>query len=934
MAVNNDTTKQEKPTETEQAKEQPKQPAEAVQTPETAPLHNIVNRNIVDEMKTNYIDYSMSVIVSRALPDVRDGLKPSQRRILVVLNDLGLTPTAHYRKSAKICGDTTGNYHPHGESIVYPTLVKLAQEFSMRYRLVDGQGNFGSIDGDSPAQMRYTEARMTKITQELLRDLDKGTVLYTPNYDGTRLEPTVLPSAFPNLICNGAEGIAVGMATKIPPHNLGEVVDALQAMIEKGNKWKGSPIYNGLRKAREKTEKIPQVLPEKPLAYTDSYVNPKDPKFEEKLDELNTRLKAATQAESETENEERDSLYPKFESDITVEELMKFIPGPDFPTAGQIYNQKDIMEAYATGRGRVLMRAKASIVEANNGRYQIIVTEIPFEVNKAHLIEKIASLVKNKHIEGISDLRDESNREGIRVVIELKKAVQPKTVLNKLYKFTEMQKAYNTNMIALVNGQPETLSLKEILEYYIDHRIEVTIRKFEFEIAQAKYRAHILEGLKIALDHLDEVIKTIRASKTQEDAKANLIKKFDLTDVQAQAILDLQLRRLAALERQKIEDELKTVLSNIAALELLLADPDKILKTVATDLKELKEKHADERRTKVFKGKVDEIAEDDLVAAEETFVTLSHSGYIKRMPPNTYKVQNRGGKGVSGASIKEDDYIEYAITCNTHDNIIFFTNKGRAFEIRAYEIPEFSRTAKGIPAVNLIQLEQDERITSLLNRSKKGIVSEEDQQLGEAAQPNKFLFMATKSGTVKKTELSQFEKIRSTGIICIKLDKGDDLKWVKPTNGDTEVILVTKGGKSIRFHEKDVRETGRNTRGVMGIRLKGNDEVISMDAILKSMTMLLTVSENGNGKMTDLKEYATQGRGGQGVFTFRVTDKTGPLIAATTIDNLEKEMVIISREGQVIRSAVKQIPKLGRQTSGVRIMKMNAGDSVAAMAFI
>ncbi len=899
---------------------------------------NVVNRSIVEEMKTNYIDYSMSVIVSRALPDVRDGLKPSQRRVLVVLNDLGLTPGAHFRKSAKICGDTTGNYHPHGEAIVYPTMVKLAQDFSMRYRLVDGQGNFGSIDGDPPAQMRYTEARMTKYTQEMLSDLEKGTVLYAPNYDGTRLEPTVLPSAFPNLICNGVQGIAVGMATQIPPHNLSEVVDALVEMIKKGNKWTGKPIYNELRKTREKGEKVPQVLPQMPTDYLESYINKHDPNYSERYDEIKKQLtvnQVVEGAEPTDEAKEIVTIYPQFESDVTVEDLMQFIPGPDFPTAGAIYDQKEIMNAYATGRGRILMRAKASINEGNGGKYQIIVTEIPYEVNKAHLIEKIASLVKNKHIEGISDLRDESNREGIRIVIELKKAVQPKAVLNKLYKYTEMQKAFNANMIALVNGQPETLSLKELLEYYIDHRIEVTIRRNEFEIAQAKYRAHILEGLKIALDFLDEVIKTIRNSKTQEEAKENLIKKFKLTDVQAQAILDLQLRRLAALERKKIEEELKTVLNNIEALEALLSDPQKIILSIKNDLLDLKKRLGDERKTKVFKGKVNDIAEEDMVADEETFVTLSHSCYIKRLPPATYKLQKRGGKGIAGATTKEDDYIEQAITCQTHDNIIFFTNKGRAFEIKAYEIPEFSRTAKGVPAVNLIQLDQDERITALLNRSKKGILAEENFQEDQAtAKPKKFLFMATSSGTVKKTELSAFDKIRSTGLISIKLDPGDELKWVKPTSGEDDIMLVSRDGKCIRFNEKDVRETGRNTRGVRGIKLGKGDEAISMDVINKDKGYLLVLSEQGCGKMTELKQYATQGRGGQGVFTFRVTPKTGKLMIARVMDNPENEIVVMSKNCQVIRSTMQQIPKLQRHTSGVRVMKLNENDSVAALAFI
>ncbi|MEA3357396.1 MAG: DNA gyrase subunit A [Patescibacteria group bacterium] len=913
--------------------------------PKEAPKQeNIIQRSIIEEMKTSYIDYSMSVIVSRALPDVRDGLKPSQRRILVVLNDLGLAPNAHYRKSAKIAGDTTGNYHPHGESIVYPTMVKLAQKFNMRYILVDGQGNFGSIDGDPPAQMRYTEARMTKITQKILSGIDKGTVIYTPNYDGTRLEPSVLPSAIPNLICNGADGIAVGMATKIPPHNLGEVIDALASMLNMGNQWNGTAIYNTLRKDREKTEEIPLTLQNEPEDYISAYVNPQDPDFEKKTEEIKARLSLNAQNSKEEQPEKQGviTIYPQFESDITLEEIMKHIPGPDFPTYGQIYDREEIKNAYATGRGRILCRAKASIEEREKtSKFQIVVTEIPYQVNKAHLIEKIANLVKNKRITGISDLRDESDMQGIRVVIELKKTAQPKAVLNKLYKYTEMQKSYNANMIALVNGQPQTLTLKQILEHYLTHRTEVTIRKFEFELAQSKYRSHILEGLRIALDHLDEIIKTIRQSKTQEDAKQNLIKKFDLTEVQSQAILDLQLRRLAALEREKIEDEYKQIQATIKDLEGILAAPEKIFKVIKTDLQETKKKYADERRTKIYKGKIDEIAEEDMITSEETFITLSHSGYIKRMPPSTYKVQNRGGKGITGATTKEGDYIEHAMTCNTHDEILFFTNTGRTFAVKAYEIPEYGRTAKGIPAVNLIQLEQDEIITTLLSRGQKGVIdeakakNEDGQQPKTAVQPAKYLFMATKYGTVKKTSISQFQKIRSSGLISIKLDKGDELKWVRPSTGENNIILVTQYGRSILFNEKDVRPTGRNTRGVRGIKFqKEGDELVSMGIVRDEKHMLLTISENGSGKMTELKEYPLQGRAGQGVFTFRVTDKTGNVVIARILDQPQKELVMISRKGHVIRSKTKQIAQLKRQTSGVRMMRMNKGDSVAAMAFV
>lgn len=911
---------------------------------DVAPKGKIVSKRIVDEMKSSYIDYSMSVIVSRALPDVRDGLKPSQRRILVAMNDLGLHPTSHYRKSAKIAGDTTGNYHPHGETIVYPTMVKMAQEFSMRYPLVDGQGNFGSIDGDPPAQMRYTEARMTKIAQELLRGLDKGTVVYTPNYDGTTLEPTVLPSAIPNILCNGVDGIAVGMATKIPPHNLGEIIDATISMINKKNKWEGTAIFNKLRKAREKKEKIPQVLQAKPQDYLESYTHSDDPKLEEKLEEIRSQL-SVTSKETEEEKPESEgpvTLYPQFESDITVDELLEIIPAPDFPTGASVYDQEQIKEAYATGRGRVLIRAKASIEETKGGRFQIIVTEIPYQVNKAHMIEKIADLVKNKRVEGISDLRDESNREGIRVVIELKKTATPKTVLNKLYKYTELQKAFNANMIALVDGQPQTLTLKKILELFLSHRIEVNIRKLEHELSQSKYRAHILEGLKKALDFLDEVIATIRGSKTQEDAKKNLIKKFEFTDVQAQAILDMQLRRLAALERQKIEDEHKEIKKRIKEIEEILGQDDLILGIIKTELTEIKEKFGDKRRTKVYKGKVDEIAVEDMVAEEETFVTVSNAGYIKRMPPSTYHTQKRGGKGVTGAKTKEGDFIKHAITCSTHDDLIFFTNQGKAYTAKAYDIPEFGRTAKGIPVINLINIEQDELITSLLKKDKRGFgkslhdVEEAGEKSKKQQEKYKFLFFATKKGTIKKTELSEFENIRSNGLISIRLENEDELGWVLPTTGEDQIVLITMDGRSIRFNEKDVRQTGRNTMGVRGIQFKkDSDEVVSMEVIESDEDLLLTISENGLGKMTKLSEYPTQGRAGQGVFTFRVTDKTGSVMVATIIKNKEEtELVVISKNGVVIRMSTKDIAQLKRQTSGVRLMRMAKDDQVSSLALL
>lgn len=882
----------------------------------------IAERSIVDEMKSNYIDYSMSVIVSRALPEVKDGLKPSQRRILVAMNDLALTPSAHYRKCAKIAGDTSGNYHPHGEVVIYPTLVKLAQDFSTRYQLVDGQGNFGSIDGDGAAAMRYTEARMGKMTMELLRDLNKGTVTFVPNYDGTRLEPTVLPAAFPNVLANGGDGIAVGMATKIPPHNLKELVTALQEMIKLGNKWEGNAVYNDLRKSKEAKELIPQTLNSKPEDYLENYVDTNDLDYHNAMKALKEKIA--------TEN---NVLYPEFKSDITPSDLIEIIPGPDFPTGGTIYDQNEILNAYATGRGRILQRAKASIVEGKQGRYNIVITEIPFQVNKAHMIEKIADLVKEKKLEGIADIRDESNREGLRVVIVLKKDAQPKAVLNKLYKYTEMQKVFNANMIALVDQQPKTLPIKRILELFLSFRLTVTIRRYEFDLADARFRAHILEGLLKALDLLDEVIATIRGSKTQETAKTNLMDKFKFTDVQAQAILDMQLRRLAALERMKLENEYKELQENIKTYNEILGDQSKILEIINTDLEEIKTKHGDDRRTKVVKGKIDEISEEDMVASEDTLVTITHTGYVKRLPPDTYKAQKRGGKGVNGGDTKEGDFIEHAFLCNTHDELLLFSNKGKVFNLRIFEIPEYGRTAKGLPLVNLIQLEPDEIVTSVLTRDPKGGISTQNSD-GEKIKYQYFL-MITDKGTIKKTELAEFAKIRSNGLTAIKLAAGDQLSWVKPTTGEDEVLLVTAEGKSVRFKESDVRPMGRNTMGVTAIKFKSQTDCVSGVGIVKNDEMkVLTLSENGFGKMSLLKDYPLQKRAGTGVFTFRVTPKTGRVSTARIIEPDQEEIVVISEKSKVIRSELKAVPTLGRQTSGVKVMHLDNDDKVVTVALL
>ena len=881
-------------------------------------------RSIVDEMKSNYIDYSMSVIVARALPEVKDGLKPSQRRVLVAMNDLGLQPPgAHYRKSAKIAGDTSGNYHPHGEAVVYPTMVKMAQDFSSRYPLIDGQGNFGSIDGDPAAAMRYTEARMGKISLALIKDLNKGTVTFVPNYDGTRLEPTVLPTAFPNVLANGSDGIAVGMATKIPPFNLTELCNALQEMIKQGNKWEGKAVYNELRKAKEAKERIPQVLSDRPADYFESYVNTANLDYVKDMDALKEKLK-----------ENGEVLYPEFKSDMTPTDLINIIPGPDFPTGGIVYDQQEILNTYATGRGKIIQRAKASIQEAKNGKYEIIVSEIPFQVNKAHMIEKIADLVKEKKVTGITDIVDASNIEGMRVIISLKRDTQPKVVLNKLYKYTEMQKVFNANMIALVDQEPKTLPIKRILELFLSFRLTVTIRRFEYDLANARYRAHILEGLLKAIDMLDEVIATIRASKTQEAAKTNLIEKFDFTEVQAQAILDMQLRKLAALERQKLQDEFKELEENIKYYNEVLSTPEKVLEVINNDIEDIKQKYGDERRTKVIKGKVSQIADEDMIPPEETLVTITHAGYVKRVTPDTYKAQKRGGKGVSGGETKEGDFIEHVFQCNTLDELLLFTNKGKVYNLRIFEIPELSRTAKGLPIVNLVQMEHDEMVTSVLTRDPKGKISQDQE---DNTKTYKYTFMATKNGIVKKTEMKEFASMRANGLIAIKLDEGDQLTWVKPTTGDDEIILITQEGKSIRFKETDVRPLGRQARGVTGIKFKSKeDAVIGMEIVKDDNQKLFVLSEKGYGKMSSLKEYATQGRGGTGIFTFKVTGKTGQLAEARILPETasEEELVVISAKTKVIRSKIDTIPTLKRQTSGVKIMDMVDDDRVSAVTLL
>ncbi|MBN1331605.1 DNA gyrase subunit A [Candidatus Dojkabacteria bacterium] len=859
-------------------------------------LSRVRDRSIVEEMKTSYINYAMSVIVARALPDVRDGLKPVQRRILYSMYKLGIIPSKAYKKSARTVGDVIAKYHPHGDVAVYDAMVRMAQDFNMRYKLVEGQGNFGSIDGDSAAAMRYTESRLEKISMSILEELNENTVNYAANYDGSTQEPTILPSKIPTLLLNGADGIAVGMATKIPPHNLKEVGAAIKEIIKNGNKSDNESL---------------------PLDYHKNILTIEDL---EKLD---------------------PKRFPKFSTDLGVEDLIKIIPGPDFPTGGTIYDQKEIQNAYASGRGRIVTRAIANIEESKGGKYKIVVTEIPYQVNKARLVQKIASLVKDKKIKGIADLRDESSREGMRIVVDIKRDGKPKTILNKLYKFTEMQKAFNANMIALVDGEPQLLTLKEILELFIQFRQEIVIRRTEFRLAKAREREHILEGLMIALDNLDEVIKTIRESKDADVARDALMKKFKLSERQAIAILDMQLRKLAALERQKIEDEYKAIKAIIKDLVAIIETPEKVLEIILEELKEITEKFGDERRSKVVKGKVDEFSEEDLVAKEEVLVTVSEQGYIKRMQDATYERQHRGGKGKKGMATKDGDSVAHVFSCSTHDDIMFFTNKGRVFLQKVYEIPEYSRSAKGQPVINLINIEQDELVTSILTKSKEGKILDEDTLQEDiaaeekVAKDYKFLFFATKKGTVKKSSLEDFSNIKSNGLIAIKLNDDDDLVWVKPTTGNSEIVLVTKNARSIHFHEKDVRETGRATMGVRGIKMKdAADEVISMDVIRKTEDFMLTVSENGFGKITTLDQYGIQGRGGQGIYAARVNDKTGALSAARILDHPDMELLIMSESGQAVKIPTKELPKRNRQTAGVKLMNVPKGDKIAAIAII
>lgn len=800
-------------------------------------------RTVERVMEDSYLRYSMSVIIDRALPDVRDGMKPVHRRILYSMNSDGLRSTARHRKSANVVGAVMGKYHPHGDSSIYDAMVRMAQPWSMRYMLINGQGNFGSMDGDPPAAMRYTEAKMAQMADALLADIDKETVDFRPNYDGTTMEPTVLPGKLPNLLLNGQLGIAVGMATNIPPHNLTEIIDA--------------------------------------------------------------------------------TVYQIDHEDATLDDLLQFIKGPDFPTGGVIYGQESIRTAYATGRGGVVVRGVAEIVEGKKGKHQIVITEIPYALNKESLVIKIADLVKEKKINGISYIGDESSRGDVRIVIELKKDAYPKKLLNQLYKLTPLQTAFHFNMMALVDGiQPRVLGLQDIIQEHIKHRRAVVRRRTEYELRKAKERAHILEGLKIALDHIDEVIQTIRSSANTDEARTNLIKRFGLSEIQANAILAMQLRTLTGLERDKIEKELAELLTLIGKLEAILADEQKILKIIKDEFLELKEKFGDERRTRVIPQELGKLSDEDLVPDEQVAVTLTSANYIKRSPIAEYKTQGRGGKGRRGMATREEDVIEHVINASTHDFLLFFTNKGRVFRLKTYEVPAASLNAKGVAIVNLLQLQPEETVSAVINVSR------------QVDGKNGNLFMCTVRGVVKKTPFEQYQNVRSSGLISINLDDGDELKWIRMTGGDNEVVISTSDGQAIRFHEKDVRPMGRVSRGVRGIRLRPGDRVIGMD-VVEEGSSIFVISQHGYGKRTKVAQFTPHARGGVGIRSAVVNTKTGKLIGVKRLsDDESEEVIIVSSQGQTIRLGLKDIPQLGRATQGVRIMRLNKGDEVVSMALV
>ncbi|HAR6130995.1 TPA: DNA gyrase subunit A [Staphylococcus pseudintermedius] len=804
------------------------------------PESRINERNISKEMRESFLDYAMSVIVSRALPDVRDGLKPVHRRILYGLNEQGMTPDKPYKKSARIVGDVMGKYHPHGDSSIYGAMVRMAQDFSYRYPLVDGQGNFGSMDGDGAAAMRYTEARMTKLALELLRDINKDTIDFIDNYDGNEREPSVLPSRFPNLLVNGASGIAVGMATNIPPHNMREVIDGVLSLSH----------------------------------------NP----------------------------------------DITISELMEDIQGPDFPTAGLILGKSGIRRAYETGRGSVIMRAKAEIESRGGGRDRIVVTEIPFQVNKARMIEKIAELVRDKKIDGITDLRDETSlRTGVRVVIDVRKDANASVILNNLYKQTPLQTSFGVNMIALVNGRPQLINLKQALYHYLEHQKEVVRRRTEYNLRKAKDRAHILEGLRIALDHIDEIITIIRESETDKVAMESLQSRFALSERQAQAILDMRLRRLTGLERDKIEQEYNDLIAYIAELEAILADEEKLLELVREELTEIKEKFGDDRRTEIQLGGIDQLEDEDLIPEEQIVITLSHNNYIKRLPASTYRAQNRGGRGVQGMNTLDDDFVSQLVTTSTHDHVLFFTNKGRVYKLKGYEVPELSRQSKGIPIVNVIELDQDEVISTMI--AVKDLDSEED-----------FLVFVTKKGLIKRSALSNFNRINRNGKIAIKFRDDDELIAVRLTDGEKHILIGTAQASLIRFKETDVRAMSRIAAGVKGIRLRDGDEVIGLDvADDDNQDEILVVTEKGYGKRTSIEDYRLSNRGGMGVKTAKLTERNGRLVCITTVEG-DEDLMVVTNQGVIIRMEVSNISVNGRMAQGVRLIRLDEEQYVSTVA--
>jgi len=797
----------------------------------------VIPINISQEMRASFLDYSMSVIVSRALPDVRDGLKPVHRRILHAMNELGMTSDKAYKKSARIVGEVIGKYHPHGDSAVYETMVRMAQNFSYRYELIDGHGNFGSVDGDAAAAMRYTEARMSKISMELIRDIRKDTIDFKDNYDGSEQEPAVLPARFPNLLVNGASGIAVGMATNIPPHQLGEIINGLLALSR----------------------------------------NP----------------------------------------DLELNDLMEYIPGPDFPTAGLILGREGIRKAYRTGKGSIILRAKVEIEQESSGKETILVTELPYQVNKAKLIEKIAELVREKRIEGITDLRDESDRNGMRIVIEVRRDMNANVLLNNLYKHTALQTSFGINLLALVDGQPRVLNLKECLVYYLDHQKVVVRRRTQYDLSKAEARAHILEGLRIALDHIDEIINLIRSSATADTARIGLMEQFTLSHEQAQAILDMRLQRLTGLERDKIENEYAELVGVVEELKAILADEEKLLEIIREELTEIKEKYNDERRTEITIG-LDMIEDEDLIPRENIVITLTHNGYIKRMPIDTYKSQNRGGRGIQGMGTNENDFVEQLFPTNTHHYILFFTNKGKVYRLKGYEIPDLGRTAKGIPIINLIQIEKDEYITAILPI--------------EEFVEDSYLFFVTKKGIAKRSALSAFSNIRKVGLIALGLREEDELISVRLTNGKKEVFVGTKKGLSIRFREDDVRAMGRIAAGVKALTLSEDDRVVGV-GIIEEDEKVLIVTAKGYGKQTSVDEYRLQTRGGKGIKTCNITDKTGEMISLRMVKNNE-DLMIITTSGIIIRTAVSGISQLGRNTMGAKLIKISEGDGVATVARI